>query len=77
MSYRLNFINLTYRCASHTLDLIAKKDTDLSKFDAKGFTKKNAFRQAWTKLQGFWNKIGQSISASEKSHAAFGKQFAS
>ncbi|KAI9559480.1 hypothetical protein GHT06_013473 [Daphnia sinensis] len=60
------------RCASHTLDLIAKTDTDLSKFDAKEFPKKRMLCQAWGKLTAFWNKIGQSISASEKSLEVFG-----
>jgi hypothetical protein len=52
--------------------LIAKADTDLSKFDAKEFPKKKILRQAWGKLTAFWNKIGQSISASEKSLEVFG-----
>jgi len=54
------------------LDLIAKRDTDLSKFEVKDFPKKKFLRAAWTKMNGLWNKIGQSIASSEKCLAAFG-----
>jgi hypothetical protein len=49
------------------LDLITKTDADLSKFDAKEFLRKRMLFQAWRKLTAFLNKIGQFISASERS----------
>ena len=61
-----------FRCASHTLNLIATVDTDLSKFDVKSFPKKNALRQALSKIQGLWNKIGRSVSASDEAFEVFG-----
>lgn len=41
ISVVIHLINLAMnRCAAHTLDLIAKTDTDLSRFDTKEFQKK-------------------------------------
>ncbi|KAI9554978.1 hypothetical protein GHT06_020267 [Daphnia sinensis] len=60
------------RCASHTLNLIASVDIDLANFDHKTFPKRNALRQALSKMTALWNKIGRSISAAEKCKEGFG-----
>lgn len=61
------------RCASHTFNLIATVDIDLSKFDVKVMKKKNALRSALSKVQALWNKLGgRCIGAAEKCLEAFG-----
>nr|CAH0100730.1 unnamed protein product [Daphnia galeata] len=66
-----DFEDLSIRYASHTLDFIAKTDTDLPNSMQKNFPK----RRYCVKPGGnyaFWNKIiGQSISESEKSLEVF------
>ncbi|KZS01529.1 Uncharacterized protein APZ42_001780, partial [Daphnia magna] len=57
------------RCASHTLDLIAKTDTDLSKFDAKEFPKKRILRVSLpTPCATRWNTYYDCIAAFLKNH---------
>ena len=68
---RLN--SFDFRCASHTLNLIASTDIDLSKFDNKQLPKKQALRKALGKMNSLWNKICRSILAAELSKEAFGK----
>ena len=68
---RLNLFN--FRCASHTLNLIASTDIDLSKFDNRQLPKKQALRKALGKMNSLWNKICRSILAAELSKEAFGK----
>nr|CAH0111996.1 unnamed protein product [Daphnia galeata] len=55
------------RCASHTLNLIASTDIDLSKFDNRQLPKKQALRKALGKMTSLWNKICRSILAAELS----------
>lgn len=52
--------------------MIASVDIELSKFDNKTFPKRNALRQALSKMQALWNKIGRSIIAEEKCKEEFG-----
>lgn len=60
-----------FRCASHTLNLIASGDTKLKKFHIKLFPKKNALTKAMSKITGLWNKFGRSITAAEQAKEAF------
>lgn len=54
------------------MNLIASVDIELSNFDNKTFPKRNALRQALSKMTALWNKIGRSISAAEKVKEVFG-----
>ena len=54
------------------MNLIASVDIELSNFDNKAFPKRNALRQALSKLTALWNKIGRSIIAAEKCQEHFG-----
>ncbi|EFX64190.1 hypothetical protein DAPPUDRAFT_334492 [Daphnia pulex] len=60
------------RCASHTLNFIASADTCLTKVDVSSFPKKNAKRNAMSKITELWKKIGRSITAVEQAKEALG-----
>ena len=61
---KLKLIKVLIRCASHTLEIIAKNDTDPDKG--------GLLQQSWAKLTTFWNRIDQFYPNNEENSVLFG-----
>lgn len=64
-------------CVSHTLNLLATTDLNLSKFTMTELPIKNALRKVLSKFQALWNKQGRSVQDAEKIKAVFGNSSSS
>ena len=62
-----------FRCASHTMNLVAKNDANkiVALVDDPMF--KDLFRRVFSKVKGFWNKIGRSAVIADEVSEILGK----